>query len=413
MTMASLLMGASAALATALVAPLPFDVLDRRHVRRRLTATTRRPSPPEGRRAGASPVAALARTWHERRRLARSDVDLTTRRSLETMGRYVRAGDSLVVAVSKLVEHEPAARAALGAVAQRCHRGATLADALRAEQPEHLVALHQALRIATEPHATGANVLHVLALGASLAADRHDVRQERRAHSAQARLSAMVLTWVPAAVALLSMSVDERVRHVLLATPLGGVCLVGGLGLAITGQRWIQRLVERDSTRSGLLSGRWRPAAHRAAQARHELPELVEALAVAVAGGATPAGAFRLVHPSCSPSLHPALDEVLRRLDRGIRFADAVTALRDHLGLDAAPVVELLVAADREGLPLEGVLAQLAAEARSQRRREAEAHARTLPVRLAAPLVLCTLPGFVLLAIVPLVAGALSSLSLP
>jgi hypothetical protein len=33
-----------------------------------------------------------------------------------------------------------------------------------------------------------------------------------------------------------------------------------------------------------------------------------------------------------------------------------------------------------------------------------------LPVRLAMPLVLCTLPSFVLLAIVPLLVGALSSL---
>ena len=52
----------------------------------------------------------------------------------------------------------------------------------------------------------------------------------------------------------------------------------------------------------------------------------------------------------------------------------------------------------------------MADEARQHRRRGAEAAARELPVRLSFPLVLCTLPAFVLVAIVPLLVGALSSL---
>jgi hypothetical protein len=51
-------------------------------------------------------------------------------------------------------------------------------------------------------------------------------------------------------------------------------------------------------------------------------------------------------------------------------------------------------------------------EAREQRRRDGQAAARELPIRLAAPLVLCTLPSFALLAIAPLLLGALSSLHL-
>jgi hypothetical protein len=45
-----------------------------------------------------------------------------------------------------------------------------------------------------------------------------------------------------------------------------------------------------------------------------------------------------------------------------------------------------------------------------QRRRWAELHARRLPVQLLFPLVVCILPAFGLLAIVPLVLSALSSL---
>ena len=70
----------------------------------------------------------------------------------------------------------------------------------------------------------------------------------------------------------------------------------------------------------------------------------------------------------------------------------------------------MLGAADRYGLPLAPALDRLAAEARLARRQQAEAAARELPVRLAAPLVLCTLPSFVLLASVPLLIGTVSSL---
>ena len=46
--------------------------------------------------------------------------------------------------------------------------------------------------------------------------------------------------------------------------------------------------------------------------------------------------------------------------------------------------------------------ARLAAEARLERRRAAEATARRVPVKLLFPLVLCTLPAFALLTVVPL-----------
>ena len=56
------------------------------------------------------------------------------------------------------------------------------------------------------------------------------------------------------------------------------------------------------------------------------------------------------------------------------------------------------------------VLTQLSVETRATRRRLDEAAARALPVKLSFPLVVCTLPSFVLLAIAPAVLAALSSL---
>jgi tight adherence protein C len=153
--------------------------------------------------------------------------------------------------------------------------------------------------------------------------------------------------------------------------------------------------------------------ARQASRARRALPELIELLAIAISAGQTPTQAIDELSTTAPPLLQPALVSINHRLHHGHRFVDAIQVLREQFGLDAAGMVDLMVAADRDGLPAEPVLTQLAADARQQRRRDAEADARRLPVRLAAPLVLCTLPGFVLLAVVPLVAGALSSLSLP
>ncbi|MDJ0770330.1 MAG: type II secretion system F family protein [Ilumatobacter sp.] len=140
------------------------------------------------------------------------------------------------------------------------------------------------------------------------------------------------------------------------------------------------------------------------------LPDAVELVILAVRAGMSPSGAVRAVANDVDERLRPGFAEVVHRLHRGQRLADALDALPEMVGPDASGFADGLATADRYGLPLEPVLDQLAAETRAHRRREAERHARTLPVRLAFPLVVCTLPSFVLLAIVPAVLGALSTL---
>jgi hypothetical protein len=124
-----------------------------------------------------------------------------------------------------------------------------------------------------------------------------------------------------------------------------------------------------------------------------------------------PAAAIHQSLPRLPPAVRPGFAAVAERCAAGVRFADALAALPEALGPVAAPLADTLAAADRYGLPLAPVLERLAGEARLHRRRQAEALARQLPVRLAGPLVLCTLPAFVLLSIVPLLLAALSSLN--
>ncbi len=73
--------------------------------------------------------------------------------------------------------------------------------------------------------------------------ERAALAEETDGHAASGRLSATVLTLVPLAFTALSITVDDRVRQVLLATPIGWACLVIGLSLNLTGRRWMNRIV--------------------------------------------------------------------------------------------------------------------------------------------------------------------------
>jgi tight adherence protein C len=139
-------------------------------------------------------------------------------------------------------------------------------------------------------------------------------------------------------------------------------------------------------------------------------PDAIETIVLAVRAGYLPAAALEVALPHLPPILRPAFSDVARRTHEGQRFADALAALPAALGPMAAPLADCFAAADRYGQPLAPVLDRLAAEARQLRRRNADALARQLPVRMSLPLVLCTLPAFLFLAIVPLLLAALSSL---
>lgn len=143
---------------------------------------------------------------------------------------------------------------------------------------------------------------------------------------------------------------------------------------------------------------------------RQAYPHAVELVVLAVRAGHLPVAAVQASLPLLPDPVRDAFAEVADRTGRGERFADALSSLPRHLGPIAGPLADHLAAADRYGLPLAPVLDRLAAEARDERRRQIEARTRELPVRLAFPLVVCTLPGFALTTVVPLLLAAISSL---
>lgn len=140
------------------------------------------------------------------------------------------------------------------------------------------------------------------------------------------------------------------------------------------------------------------------------LPDAIDLLLVAIHSGLTPELALRRLAPYLDGPIGWAANEVFVRIAAGDRFGDALDALTDHLGEPVRPLVAAIAGSERYGLALGPALEVVATFSREHRRRAAETAARRLPVRLSFPLVLCILPAFVILTVVPAIFGALRAL---
>ncbi len=105
----------------------------------------------------------------------------------------------------------------------------------------------------------------------------------------------------------------------------------------------------------------------------------------------------------------PAGDE-LRRVTAALRLGGDPTATWLSLPPPQAVIGRAFARAAQTGAPLADLLTGVAAEERGRQRAAAEVAARRVGVHAAAPLGLCFLPAFVLLAVVPVVAGLVRSL---
>ena len=144
----------------------------------------------------------------------------------------------------------------------------------------------------------------------------------------------------------------------------------------------------------------------RRVRVRAELPHVVGLLAAAVRGGLPPADALALV---CVALPGPAADSLAPLPPRIALGVDPVEVWRS-LEADAvlAPLGRTLGRSARTGEPVAEALDRLGAELAARARAETEDAARQVGVRAAVPLGLCLLPSFLLLGIVPVVAGLVS-----
>jgi Flp pilus assembly protein TadB len=194
----------------------------------------------------------------------------------------------------------------------------------------------------------------------------------------------------------------EADRRTGWAALVGGGLLVVAPALAAAPVAWAVAVP--------VLAARRDRARHEAAL-HDQLPDVVDLLALTAAAGLPVSAALVAIDDRPGGPLGAALARASAHVRHGGSTADALATL-GTVGPAARPLVDALVQHDRYGTPLLPALERVAIEARSRRRRRAEEAARRLPVTLLFPLVLTTFPAFVLLTVVPLLAGSLGSLSL-
>ena len=134
----------------------------------------------------------------------------------------------------------------------------------------------------------------------------------------------------------------------------------------------------------------------------------IDTVVAVIRSGGTPFDAVECLRENGPGELHRDILLVSGRLEAGERLGEA---LRDG-SPELRALFDVLATGERLGVPLESLLFQLSIEARATRRRVDEESARRLPVQLSLPLVMCTLPSFVFLVIVPVLIGALQQLHL-
>lgn len=221
-------------------------------------------------------------------------------------------------------------------------------------------ALGAAWRVAT---ICGAPLAAALRAFAEALRDREAARRDIEVALAGPRSTARIVLLLPMIAVLLGalMGVDLVAT---MSSPIGAVCLAAGGLLIVTARRWMRRLL-------------------RAAEPRESSDGLaLDLLAVAAVGGGAPEAAAALV-----------------------------TAELERAGLtvDPARLEGLVRLSRRAGAPLGELARTEAAEVRARQRDDARAEAERLAVRLMLPLGACVLPSFLLLGVVPMLLGLLSS----
>lgn len=222
---------------------------------------------------------------------------------------------------------------------------------------------------------TGAPVAD--ALRALAAAMRRTAASDRAVRVALAgpRTSARLVLTLPVFGLALASAWGAGAVEVLVTGPVGWCCTVSAGLLVLVGRRWSAGLVRR-ATPDGRVAG-----------------VLLDAWAVAVSGGGSWAAAATTVR------------EVLAEQGGGAPApapapAEAATERR---------LREVLSLSRRAGVPAAALLRAAAEDVRDDAAAAALAAAERLGVRLVLPLGVCVLPAFVLVAVVPVVVGVLSS----
>jgi tight adherence protein B len=192
-------------------------------------------------RVGASRPAP-DRTWRPTRR-NRPASDLDVAAWCDDVAREIRTGASLTTAVRVCGDH-PAVAAVTDPIVARLSRGQSLSTALRGTPADSGTAVGLALTVLRSCADLGGPAASPLERVAATLRDRNAIREEQHSQSAQAQMSARVMTLVPIGMLALLATTDPNVREAV-GTPAGLAAVTSGALLNLAGWWWMQRIIGR------------------------------------------------------------------------------------------------------------------------------------------------------------------------
>ena len=150
---------------------------------------------------------------------------------------------------------------------------------------------------------------------------------------------------------------------------------------------------QRERTRLGLLA---------------QAPVLADLMSAAISAGASVQDAVTVVASTVDEPLRSRLDAVRASVALGAPQTVAWAQLLDDEAL--APIASAVIRSAQTGSTISVVLDAAAVDMRHAHRAQVEVAARSAGVRSVAPLALCFLPAFLLVGVVPVIAGFATAL---
>jgi tight adherence protein B len=167
---------------------------------------------------------------------------------LDAIAREVHSGYSLTLAFVNTAERFPNLAWWTEPIVVHCIRGHSLANAIADTTPTNWTAdVALATRTLSVASNGGYGIANTLEKSASILREREHIALERRAQTAQIRLSTSVLSWIPLVICVWVITRQSHTKTFLLQTPLGLMCIAVGLIFNIAGRNWIARIA-RSST---------------------------------------------------------------------------------------------------------------------------------------------------------------------
>lgn len=203
---------------------------------------------------------------------------------------------------------------------------------------------------------------------------------------------------------------DDPDRHQVLpraattgAVALGAVFLVGGMAGVVAGLL--------AGAACWYATGRLEPPGVRR---RRELlaaavPHVVDLMAACLTAGMSPSAAVEQIREAVASPAREELSELAARLRLGVDPATVWSELARHPQLGG--LGRSVVRAIESGASVSEAMQRLADDLRQRTRADVESRARAVGVKAAVPLGICLLPAFILVGVVPLVAGSVGVLA--